>query len=273
MSHWISTAIACAALSACQSLPLDDPRLAFEHPQHGLTEGPDGWYMTRQDGAWGTSAQQSLWRLEPGASAVTRPDWSDPQASDSSFYFSEAAALACFVSTRAVPGTADASDPNIWCMRGTGSAWSAPEVLPAPVNSSAREWSPVIARDGSIYFASDRPDGLGLGDLYRAQQIDGEWQVEPLSRAINSAGGEWNLDLSPDGRTLVFEASHRETNRTVSGDLYISTWQDGAWSAATPLDVLNTDGSDLLPRFIDARRFIYTSIVDGTSRFRIGTID
>ena len=154
----------------------------------------------------------------------------------------------------------------------TGEAWRDPVPLPAPVNSEASEWSPVVAADGALYFASDRPGGLGLGDLYRAEP-DGEiWRVTALPDTVNSPGGEWNLDLSPDGNTLIFEASHRPTNRTVPGDLYVSARTESGWSPARPLAGLNTDGSDLMPRFVGADRFVFTSVEGGEARWRVGGV-
>lgn len=262
-------------LAACQNgpAPVEDARLAFEHPQHGLSEGPDDWYLTRQDGSWGSAAQQSLWRLTEGADTPVRPDWVDADASESDFHFSERFSRACFVSTRPLPGAPGPADSNIWCMAWTGSEWGAPYALPSPVNSQAQVWSPVTAPDGRVYFASDREGGLGLGDLYVAEETTGGWVVSALPSAINSEGGEWNLDLSPDGRTLVFEASHRTTNRTAAGDLYVSKWTGGAWTPAEPLPELNTDGSDLMPRFIGDDEFVFTSVVDGKSAFRLGRVE
>jgi hypothetical protein len=46
-------------------------------------------------------------------------------------------------------------------------AWSTPANLGATVNSAFNEFQPYIAPDRlTLYFASDRPGGLGLNDLY-----------------------------------------------------------------------------------------------------------
>lgn len=255
-------------IGACETLPLDDARLDHAYPQHGLTQGPDGWYMTRQDGTWGTNARQSIWHLNAVSGVLEQLSWTAPEHSDSDFYYSARDARACFISTRPLPTSPERTDANIWCANWTGKAWTQPEPLPAPINSPAGEWSPVLTSTGTLYFASDREGGRGLGDLYRAAPDGMDWRVEPLSEAINSRGGEWNLDISPDGLRLVFEASHRDTNRTVPGDLYLSVWVDGNWMPAQPLKHLNTDGSDLMARFISPRRIIFTSVENGDAKFR-----
>lgn len=273
MKHRLLSLLCCLGLLACQSAPIDDPRLhAYTLPQHGLTQGPDGWYLTRQDGPWGTNAKQSVVRLRDGRSEVQAPAWASAEHSDSDFSYSEAHARGCFISTRPLPAQPDRTDANIWCSDWTGNDWASPVPLPAPINSPEGEWSPVLAADGTLYFASDRPGGCGLGDIYEARHESGVWSVAALPDTINASGGEWNLDISPDGQRLIFEASHRKTNKSVPGDLYISTRTLQGWSEARPLADLNTTGSDLMPRFIGNRRFIFTSVENGVARFRIAEI-
>lgn len=263
-----------ASVSACTLGPEipSIPEHAF--PQYGLSQGPDGWYFTRQDAAWGTSADQHIIRIDPETGALTRPSWSDPKASQSDFYFSPANGLACYITNRPMPTTIEYADPNIWCLQWSETGWQSPYPLPAPINDNHREWSPVIRSGRTVYFASDRPGGQGMGDLYRAKQDEtGLWYVQALPTTINSPGGEWNLDVSPDGGHLIFEASHRQTNRTVPGDLYLSEWSDeSGWRAATPLSQFNTDGSDLIPRFIGPHQFIFTTVEHGITRMRRGEI-
>ena len=46
-------------------------------------------------------------------------------------------------------------------------SWDKPEKLPEPVSSAWNEMNPFFMQDGmTLYFASDRPDGLGKYDLY-----------------------------------------------------------------------------------------------------------
>jgi Tol biopolymer transport system component len=232
-----------------------------DYPQHGFINGPDGIYFTQQGAAWGISAPSQIYRHRTGQTAFDQPFWVDSTASESDLYYSTSRQSYCFISDRS--GSAD-----IWCGEWRGGAWQSPEKLPAPINSRASEYSPVITADGDIYFASDRSGGAGMGDIYRASQTQHGWRVTSLGLAINTPGGEWNLDLSPDGSVLIFEASHRETNRTIPGDLYVSRRTGTGWGIAIPLHDLNTDGSDLMPRFIGAKAFTFTSVEAGKARQR-----
>lgn len=89
----------------------------------------------------------------------------------------------------------------------TGTTWSAPAIVPgANVNSS--DWSesyPLISADAlTLYFASDRPGGLGLLDIYVAKRatptsaFDDPVLVTELNTAVNDLPS-W---LSSDGCEL-----------------------------------------------------------------------
>ena len=254
-----------SALSTLLILTADASRAAepdldaieSDRPEYGLVKGPDGYYFTRKDGDWGSVSASKILRFVSPDSDPDVPFFANAEADESDFYYLAHRQLGCFSSDR---DTGDNDrDTNIWCMPWTGTEWRDAYPLPAPVNSDAMEFSPVIRRNGDIYFASDREGGFGLGDLYRAREKGGAWTVENLGSALNSAGGEWNLELSPDGELLIFEASHRDSNRSVSGDLYASRLSGNDWLPAVPLSRLNTSGSDLMPRFIDDQTIVYAS--------------
>ena len=129
------------------------------------------------------------------------------------------------------------------------------------VNSNAREYSPIVTASGALYFASDRDGAAGRGDLYRAAPITKGFQTpEALGPALNSPTGEWNLWVSADETEVVFEASSRPTNLSVPGDLYYSWLTRSGWTAAMPVQQLNSTGSDLMPRLHpDSQTLYYTT--------------
>ena len=249
-------------------------------PEYGGVHGPDGYYFVRKSALFGEGGSERIWRLETGGETVS-PMWASPVASEGDPYFSADGIKVCFVSNRnyrnpapsaplvdapanaAAKPSGDLNDnSDIWCAERSDSGWSEAYRLPDPVNSSQDEYSPVLAADGSLYFASERPGGEGMGDLYRAlENPAGEWVVSNLGPTVNGAGGEWNLELSADLQTLIFEASHRYSNRSVSGDLYLSRRAaDGHWQPPVPLSSINTTGSDLMARFKHGnQRFEYAS--------------
>ena len=66
--------------------------------------------------------------------------------------------------------------------------------------------------------------------------------------------------FSADESELIFEASSRPTNVSVSGDLYYSWHTPAGWTAAVPIERLNTAGSDLAPRLHpDGNTLYYTT--------------
>ena len=105
-------------------------------------------------------------------------------------------------------------------------AWGKPVRLPEPLNSAGNEWFPRAAKDGWLYFGSDRPGGLGATDIYRARQAGGKWRVENLGPDVNSAGDEYEAEIAPDGRRMVLMAD---------GDLFVLTARNGRWGGRTKL--------------------------------------
>ncbi|QLC25035.1 hypothetical protein HFP57_08345 [Parasphingopyxis algicola] len=220
-----------------------------------MSEGPDGLYLTRLDGAWATNAQSSILYAAAGGTELAAPSFADPAADEASFYYSAERQKACFTSDRGDPGNID-----IWCVDWAGDGWAEPRRLPEPVNSAATEYSPVLRPDGTLYFASARLE-TGMGDIYRATSEADGWQVEAVSE-VNSEFGEWNLEISPDGETMIFETSGRPGNRSVSGDLYLSRRIGDNWSAAISLSRLNGTGSDLMPRFLSDGSLVFAKSSD-----------
>lgn len=104
--------------------------------------------------------------------------------------------------------------------------WGKPVRLAEPVNSTGNEWFPRVAADGWLYFGSDRKGGLGQTDIYRARQVASTWRIENLGPAVNSAGDEYEAEISPDGRRMILMAD---------GDLFSLTNSNGRWGGRTKL--------------------------------------
>jgi len=152
-----------------------------------------------------------------------------------------------FISTR--PSKALVESPDIWMVqRFNDEDWGKPERLPEPINSAKNEFGPTTTSNGDIYFVSDRKGGYGHGDIYKAKLTD-EGFLTPmnLGSVINSSKGEWNLELSDDGKIMIFEASQRDGNKSSYGDLYISFKQNSDWTIPQNITEINTTGSDLCP--------------------------
>ena len=83
------------------------------------------------------------------------------------------------------------------------------ERVAAPISTEATEHDPLIAPDGSyLIFTSDRPGGLGSGDLWVSFAApDGSWGEPVNMGAANSPGYDFCAMLSPDERYLFFTSS------------------------------------------------------------------
>lgn len=105
---------------------------------------------------------------------------------------------------------------DIYRARPSSGGFAPREALGAGVNTqpsasdatpvAAWEFNPEVSADGRLLiFASLRPGGYGLGDLYASRLVDGEWsQAENLGPAVNTAADEYHPTLSRDGRHLYF---------------------------------------------------------------------
>jgi hypothetical protein len=93
--------------------------------------------------------------------------------------------------------------------RTTDGGWSTPRPLPGAINSPYHESSATITKDGStIYFASERPGGLGSSDIYSAKKnARGAWSIiKNLGPSINTEYEEDAPYIDYDGKTLYFSS-------------------------------------------------------------------
>lgn len=86
-------------------------------------------------------------------------------------------------------------------------AWSRPLNIGEPVSSRHWESQPSLSADGSVlYFASDRPGGLGKSDIWKSVMDDkGKWG-EPvnLGESVNTPEDENAPFIHANGRTLFY---------------------------------------------------------------------
>ncbi|MEL7220472.1 MAG: OmpA family protein [Bacteroidota bacterium] len=85
--------------------------------------------------------------------------------------------------------------------------WQAVEHPSAPLNSAGWDSQPSLSANGRyLYFASDRPGGLGGNDIWRStRQTDGSWGAPAnLGAPINTTGDDESPFIHADGQTLYF---------------------------------------------------------------------
>ena len=167
------------------------------------------------------------------------------------------------------PGATGAQSTDIWRSKRVNGTWSTAEKVPAPISTDASEVYPTIVADGSLYFISNRPGGIGpRSSVYRAQRRpDGGFAAPVLvPPPINSEFGVGDPFVSPDERYMVF-SSGRPPSLGAS-DLFISFRRDdGAWGEPRHLgNTINSEQTDFCP-FVtpDGKYFFFSRrlTVDG----------
>jgi Tol biopolymer transport system component len=197
--------------------------------------------------------------------------WSTPQMAPFSGQFSDADPFITpdnkhlyFISNRPLDRreTKPKDDFDIWVMdRQPTGEWGQPRNLGAPVNSSASEYYPRMAADGTLYFGSEREGGKGGADIWRARRNpDGTFDTpENLGNAINTTEDEYEPYISSDQGFLIFMAKRK--SGLGSGDLYVSYNHDGHWTLAENVGApINSSGYEMAPKFSpDGKYFFFTS--------------
>lgn len=110
--------------------------------------------------------------------------------------------------------------------------WSDIESLGDHINNpDTWESQPSVTSDGkTIFFASNRPGGIGGYDIYRTdKQEDGDWS-EPINigKPINTTGNEKSPFIHTDSQTLYFSS---EGHKGLGGyDIFYSRYdKNGKW--------------------------------------------
>lgn len=127
---------------------------------------------------------------------------------------------------------------DLWEALVSGTDISPGQNLGGPVNSGNWDSQAAISCDGrQLYFASNRPGGLGGSDIWYCEKLaDGRWSLpRNLGAPINTPQDEEAPFISNDGQTLYFSS----TGHLGQGeqDIFMS-WRDerqGFWN--TPINL------------------------------------
>jgi WD40-like Beta Propeller Repeat len=146
--------------------------------------------------------------------------------------------------------------------------WGPPLNLGPTINTSARESTPALSRDGlRLYFSSARDGGLGGMDIWVSERIDKRdplgWGRGPhglpippvnLGSGVNSAAGDVGPALFEDREagtvTLYFYSTRPRDpdDLTADRDIYASVLSaDGSFGPAVLVPELSTDFEDEQP--------------------------
>ncbi len=157
--------------------------------------------------------------------------------------------------------------------------WSKPRNLGPQVNSNRWDSHPTLSgNEDTLYFASDRPGGFGLSDIYYTAKLkDGTWsKAQNMGPIINTRGNEYSpyyhqrydvLYFSSNGHMMNFD-SQKSMRDQHTLDLYKSYRRGvGAWKEPKNLGPL-VNGSDNEMYFtIDplAKNLFYAKTEEGST--------
>jgi hypothetical protein len=160
---------------------------------------------------------------------------------------------------------------DIWYADRTASGWGTPHNAGPNVNSTANELYASADVQGNLYFASDR-DG-GQWDLYRAlRRPDGSFApaMKVPGQPNHPNRWEFNPEISPDGRTLLF-ATYGRPDSLGDVDIYVSHLQPNG-NFGQPLNVgpcINSAAPEFHPTVLWDRNELYFVRVNATTDFYV----
>jgi len=111
------------------------------------------------------------------------------------------------------------------------------ENLSAKVNTDDFEYAPVITNDGKYLFfcGRNRPDNLGLEDIFVSEHSYDGWSVPILLPELNTAfNNEAPLSVSPDATKLLLY---------YDADIYMSEKRSYGWTPKSRFPVINNSVS------------------------------
>jgi Tol biopolymer transport system component len=142
-------------------------------------------------------------------------------------------------------------------------AWSIPVLAPF----TEKEYSqadPFIARDGTLYYISNRPrhsgDTIPDYDIWFIRpQKDGSWTKPEVVEGVNSDSTEYYVSLAANGN--LYFASNR-AGTMGSHDIYVSPYRNGIYSTPENLGMaINSEQMEHDPMISpDEQCLIFTSV-------------
>ena len=224
---------------------------------------PDGsaLYFSRPKRSWSDQTIMFSRRASGGWSEPEVVSFSGSQYSDRAPRFSADGNTLFFTTNRPLPGgTFSANDYNIWVVRRANRGWSDPEALPGSINTSSPEIHTSVTGDGTLYFASARPDGHGRSDIYRAERRGGDYaEATNIGGPINTEQSQPDLYVSGDARMMIL-AMTDHPDGFGGDDLYVSHFRNGSWTAPRNLGpAVNTPEYEYGPTVSPDGEYLYFS--------------
>lgn len=139
----------------------------------------------------------------------------------------------------------DKNEGDIMVSKLEGVEFSKPEPLNKNINTEFWEGSCSISADGRfLYFASERPGGLGGRDIWVSELVDGDWgPAKNLGPTVNTPLDDDAPFIHPDGITMFFSS---KGHQSIGGyDIMFSVKKDNEWTTPKSMGLpLNTTEDD-----------------------------
>jgi len=151
---------------------------------------------------------------------------------------------------------------DLWLVERKGQGWGQPVHLGDAVNSNGDELYASVDRAGTLYFASNRG---GEFDIYRSERKrNGRYaQAHKVPGLVNTAARwEFNPEISPDGRTLLFVRLDFPDSLPDQGygfgDIYVSRLGAGGFSEPVNLGpCVNSEWDEFHPTVMWNRNLLF----------------
>ena len=146
-----------------------------------------------------------------------------------------------------------------WVCERTAQGWTIPRPLGPYVNSGSMGQQISESMSRTLYYASGRPLGKGLWDIYRVRYAAGRYaEPENLGESINTEFHDGSPYISADEKCLIFDSLSRPDGYGGS-DLYISfVDENGDWAKAVNMGpVVNTKEHEGYPIVSPDGRYLF----------------
>jgi outer membrane protein OmpA-like peptidoglycan-associated protein len=151
-------------------------------------------------------------------------------------------------------------DEDLYFIEKSTTGWSAPKLLPEPINSKNNEGAPCFSADGQlmIYTICGQEGGIGSCDLYFSILEGNQW-TNPVNvgNVVNSEEWDSQPTISSDGTRIIFTSTRKDGYG--EEDLYMTERNIfGEWGPAQNLGgIVNTPFSDMAPFFSQDGKTLY----------------
>jgi tetratricopeptide (TPR) repeat protein len=129
----------------------------------------------------------------------------------------------------------------------TSNEWREAEKLDRPINTSYFESSISMTADGNmVYFVSERPEGMGQGDIYYSVKKGDKWSnPKSIGKVINTNRDEKFVFIHPNGKTLYFSSNGHPGMG--SYDIFKTELVNNEWSVPVnvgyPINTVNEEST------------------------------